>query len=242
MLTGLAQLHLGLRAVGHQGINVSVFDHDTVSVSNVGRQMFYQGDVGHYKAIVLTNRVNACYGLQWKAYPTAYPGESNNHPPCDILITCVDSAKARREIHKHLFRTTGYCPAYYWLDLGNRQHDGQVVLGQTRQVGLAYQVSEKQDLLPCITHLFPEILDDDFEEADLPSCSLAEALQRQDLLVNSMAATHALNILWRLLRYGGIEFHAVFFNLLTGQSNPVPVPNEKGGRIRFCEGVTQGNP
>ena len=47
VLTGLARLHKALVSLGHPGgLHVTAFDPDTVSESNVGRQLFSPADVG----------------------------------------------------------------------------------------------------------------------------------------------------------------------------------------------------
>jgi hypothetical protein len=56
-----------------------------------------------------------------------------------------------------------------------------------------------------------------------PSCSLQEALSRQDLFINQWMATCALEILWKMFRYGQIKVHGTFINLNTMTVRPLPV-------------------
>ena len=60
-------------------------------------------------------------------------------------------------------------------------------------------------------------------EDDAPSCSLAEALERQELFVNDDVTRAAALILWNLLRRGRLEWHGAFVNSLTGRRSVVPV-------------------
>ena len=54
VLEKLVCLHRALIAKGHPaGLMVTVVDPDTVSAANIGRQAFYPGDIGCYKADVL---------------------------------------------------------------------------------------------------------------------------------------------------------------------------------------------
>ena len=46
------------------------------------------------------------------------------------MITCVDTPKARREVHEVLWGPTRMNNVAYWLDCGNLATVGQVVLGQ----------------------------------------------------------------------------------------------------------------
>ena len=67
ILEKLVCLHRALLAKGHpEGLMVTVVDPDTVSPANIGRQAFYAGDIGCFKADVLVNRVNMALGnVQW---------------------------------------------------------------------------------------------------------------------------------------------------------------------------------
>lgn len=56
-----------------------------------------------------------------------------------------------------------------------------------------------------------------------PSCSLAEALQKQDLFINSMLAQTGCDILWRMLREGRTFYRGAYLNLDTLRINPIPV-------------------
>ncbi|WP_238218572.1 ThiF family adenylyltransferase, partial [Caballeronia novacaledonica] len=57
VLPSLARLHHAMLELGHPGgIECTVFDDDTVSPTNVGRQGFYPNDVGEYKAALIVNR------------------------------------------------------------------------------------------------------------------------------------------------------------------------------------------
>ena len=242
MLTGLARLHLALKALGHPGgLSVRVYDPDIVSSANVGRQLFSPADIGHPKAVCLVHRLNCYYGLNWEAVVERF-GEADRAGfpgAADILITCVDSAASRREIYGGLRKRMAVKPVY-WLDLGNRQNDGQVILGQVRRaceegkVGVtsssaALKGKGKQEMrpLPCLPNvmdIYPDLLNESLPEDDRPSCSLAEALEQQDLFVNQAVVTWGLHLLWSLFRDGAIEHHGYLINLRDGVSRPIPVP------------------
>lgn len=61
------------------------------------------------------------------------------------------------------------------------------------------------------------------EEDSGPSCSLAEALEKQDLFVNSTLAQLGCNLLWKMFRSGMVEYHGLYLNLNTMRVNPIPV-------------------
>lgn len=56
-----------------------------------------------------------------------------------------------------------------------------------------------------------------------PSCSLTEALQKQDLFINSMLAQIGCDVLWRMLREGRTFYRGAYLNLDTLRVNPIPV-------------------
>lgn len=208
VLSGLARLHYAMVATGHEyGLNVVAIDGDNVSAANIGRQPFCPSDIGQNKAIALVTRYNLHYGLRWTARPYALPfDQALLQADFDILITCVDVASVRVKIAKY-FRKSKNHRDTLWLDCGNGLSSAQVVCGHL--TGLT--PTKGGIRLPNIFNLYPELnsVADDNE----PSCSVAQALQRQDLFINRMCADLALQILNRLLRHGRIEQHGVFIDL-----------------------------
>ncbi len=210
VLTGLARLHTAMLALGHPGgLEVTAYDNDTVSVSNVGRQLFSPADVGQNKAFLLIHRINTFFGLNWDAVPVRFGSEryTNNY---DVIISCVDTKQSRRDIKKIAEKQR--C---YWLDTGNDVATGQVVLG-------CYSCN-KEEHLPSVVEMFPEILDESIPEDNTPTCSLAEALESQDLFIGQSVATFALQMLWSLFRNGQVNHHGYFINLKEGMVLPMKI-------------------
>jgi PRTRC genetic system ThiF family protein len=110
----------------------------------------------------------------------------------------------------------------YWLDLGNNASNGQFVLGQP----LNQRNRQKAGRLRTVSELYPEIADSSSGEDPLPSCSAAEALQRQEPFINQTLAMSALAMLSRLFHYGTLCHHGGFFNAGTGQMTLLPVDPE----------------
>ena len=221
MLTGLARMAVALRSLQLENVHVTVYDPDTVSTANVGRQLFSSADVGLPKAAVLVNRINAYFGFAWDAVHATYHRDTAPNTSDQIVISCVDSRRARKEIYAAI-----QDQPRYWLDLGNGNHSGQAVLGNSDYASRRPSERKKYTLLPTVADLFPEILDDQLPEDDAPSCSLAEALHKQDLMVNQVVATHALELLWQLLRHGEIQNHGFFFNAKAFSMQPIPVDKQ----------------
>ena len=219
MLMGLASLDTALRAISSRSLDVTVVDDDIVTEANLGRQPFYRCDLGNPKARTLTERINLAYGLAWKAVHGRVPGKVGVEG-ADIVITCVDTASARRAIGAALAEERN-APAY-WLDLGNRASDGQYLIGCPSRAA-----AKDRPRLPTVLEYFPELADDSVPDDDAPSCSVAEALERQSLFVNRVMASHALLLLFDLLGRGSIGHVGAFVNLASGQAVPIPLPRSE---------------
>lgn len=217
MLMGLASLDTALRAISSRSLQVTVADDDTVTEANLGRQPFYRCDLGQSKARTLTERINLAHGLAWRAVHGRAPAAAGTDG-IDILISCVDTASARRALGRAL--GSGRNTPTYWMDLGNRASDGQYIIGCPGQGG-------EPGRLPTVLEYFPELADDGIADDDAPSCSVAEALERQSLFVNRVVASHALALLFDLLGRGSIGHAGAFINLASGQVVPIQLPSEQ---------------
>ena len=58
VITNLARMDMALRALGHPGLHVTVFDPDTVTEANIGRQLFSESELGLNKAMAIVTRIN----------------------------------------------------------------------------------------------------------------------------------------------------------------------------------------
>lgn len=216
LLPRLAQLHKGMVALGHpKGLDVTVWDGDTVSESNTIRQNFFLPDIGHNKASVMINRLNMAFDLDWEDKPHHF-SRGSVRGDVDFIIGCVDSKKARREIDAFVRNAWQAC---YWIDAGNESSSGQVIVGQ-----FGKQVSDDPMRLPLVTELYPEIVEGDEDNA--PSCSARESIFRQGLATNAMAASWIYAWIAEALRHGSIGWSGVFFNLETGRTASIPVSRE----------------
>lgn len=196
---------------------MTVIDDDVVSEANLGRQAFSPSDLGQPKASVLVHRTNLFYGTQWEAMVGRFnTGTTGFVDAGHIIISCVDTIASRLSVWRVLKR----CRCY-WMDLGNTASTGQVILGETE--GKFSRLSaERKNRLPHLFDLFPKLRRQK-DKATEPSCSLIEALSRQDLFINSTLANFAGHLLWQLLRHGGLNHQGAFLNLTTGRSVPLEI-------------------
>ncbi|MDQ3048402.1 MAG: PRTRC system ThiF family protein [Bacteroidota bacterium] len=228
VLNNLARIHSSLRSLSHPGLHVTAYDSDVITEANLGRQLFSRAELGMNKANALVTRINRFYGNTWDAVPLNY-NTKNSSAGQNILITCVDNVSIRKDIGK-FFDENGphsnkYRPEiknYYWMDFGNSRNSGQVVLGTYGIIKQPKKVKGTSDKLPTITTMFPDL--ERHEKADQgPSCSLAEALIKQDLFINSTLAQFGCNILWKMFRELRIQYHGGFINLENWNTNPIKI-------------------
>lgn len=216
VVLALPYLHQAMLAWGHPfGLAVTLMDADTVTPTNCVRQPFSISDVGQNKAITLISRLNMFWNLYWNALPEFFSDQSEVDE-YDVVIGCVDSRASRKVIDEVL--TGKECSVSYWLDLGNGSSHGQFVLGQPKNAA-----NRGENRLPTASELYPEIIDVELGEDDLPSCSAVEALQRQEPFINQSLAMQSLAMLTQLLRYGKTEYHGGFFNARSGTLQPIGV-------------------
>lgn len=225
VLTALGRMNYALQKLGHPGLHVIAYDADTVTEANCGRQLFSEAEVGLNKATALITKLNYFFGTAWEAVPEMYgKGQSS----ANITVSCVDTAAARLSIRKTLkdiddnrYHTEDFERVYYWLDFGNLANTGQVVLGT---VGQSFRQNTKKDdcegYLRDVTEMFDLTAIDDRNNG--PSCSLAEALTKQDLFINSTLANIGMALMWKMFS-GIIENQGTFLNLETMCVNPIMI-------------------
>lgn len=201
--------------LGGSPFQIELWDDDTVSEANLARQCFCEADIGLPKAIVLAQRLRAFYGVPIEPKvervvrsPAAFMEHSGL-----VVVGCVDNLETRRLIQGGPLKSLKLASHdrtrdRYWLDLGNADTYGQVILG-------GHGLKDFFDLNP-------ELLKAK-DPKDVPSCSMAESLSRQDLFINSTIATLAGQLLWQLMRKGRISHHGYIVNLASGTTLPLPI-------------------
>lgn len=222
VLAELGRIDHALRQLGHPGLHLTCFDPDEVSEANIGRQLFSPADIGENKARILVERVNRFYGLSWESRPRVYEERSSGVPK--ILITAVDTASARIAIGNMFQGIKENKRPYYWLDFGNRQNDGQTILGTMQKIGQPdVGPSCSASRLATVIEMYPNLAQEDRSQDQGPSCSLGEALNRQDLFINRVVASFGCTILWKLFRNARISVCGCFVNLESLRVNPLSV-------------------
>ena len=213
VITNLARMNVALQALGHPGLHVTVFDP---------------------KATAAVTRVNRFFGTTWTAENCRYPvrktqeNRDDRTRPANIIITCTDNTRSRLELWRFLKKyreasVNNERAVYYWMDFGNAQTTGQVFIGTVRNK-IRQPASKEFMPVPGMNVITEEVNYSTIEEKDSgPSCSLAEALERQDLYINSILAQVGCDILWKMFKEGRTLYRGAYINLDTLRVNPIPV-------------------
>ena len=214
VLTSLARIDYAIRELGHPGLHVTAWDGDVVERPNIGRQAYYPADLGHNKALVSIQRINYLYGRDWVSMPRMFiiDPEQRGHWDYDLLVTCVDVAQFRADLAKYANNRYTNC---LWLDTGNGESTGQVILGR---LGHA---NENPVKLPSVFDFYPEL--DGMVDNNTPSCSMEEALANQDLPINRAIANVAMQLIWSLLRHGGLDHQGAYVDIRKGTQTPINI-------------------
>lgn len=231
VLTALGRINHALVSMGHAGLFVRVFDDDTVSSANLGRQLFASAEIGLHKANALINRINRFFGTDWKAICERYgDGFKEREWQAAITLSCVDTVAARFDIagalKQYMKKSNQYYrnSPMYWIDFGNSKDSGQVILATIGDITQpASKKYETVSSLPFVTDEYANLLSVSEATDDTPSCSLAEALGKQDLFVNSCLANLGASLLWQMFKEGMLFNRGFFMNLKDFRTQPIKV-------------------
>ncbi|EGQ9284646.1 PRTRC system ThiF family protein [Vibrio parahaemolyticus] len=198
----LISLHNALVALDpHNNTRITFFDPSNVTEANLVRQKFFPTQIGLNKAEALVWTANNLYGKSFKAKPEAF--NPTIHTDYDIIITALDKPSTRLNLYK-TFRDTRR--TRYWLDCGNDDRSGNVVLGE---LGMK---KDNQVRLPTVCDLFDyENLSD--ADSEIKSCSALESLTRQKLGINATCARLGGQLLFNLVIDASLTTHGAIFDI-----------------------------
>jgi PRTRC genetic system ThiF family protein len=223
-------------------VEVFFIDHDTVEQKNIPRQNFCQAELGANKAETLARRFSAAWGVEIQAIPRRFSAREFHGRYADLclVIGCVDNAAARQEIANAVGPKTGANRynnevAGWWLDCGNSESSGQVLLGsETTGKGLAGVFASRKicRALPAPSLVAPDLLVPRPEEAVASrlSCAEIQLANDQSLAVNQMVAGYATGYLLRFC-FGGLRKFATYFDDEAGSARSRYITPEEIGAV-----------
>jgi len=132
--------------------NMSIYDGDDVEVTNLGRQLFYPGDLGGNKAVGLGKNLlpHAIYPTAITAYPLMYQDviASGKHTPMHHAVVCgPDNDIIRVYAAKQFLRTT----PIMFIGIGGEAEHGYVFLQKPGEAcfGCCFPKAVSNDRYPC---------------------------------------------------------------------------------------------
>ena len=196
------------RLLINSDLTLMLVDFDRVEPHNLLRQNFFSGEVGKFKSQALAERLSRQYGRKIGYSVMPYERDLFDEPMGAgmyhkamslIIIGCVDTAEARHSIADSMNANFNN----WWLDAGNGHHSGQVLLGNTQDIG---RLKESFDLdshtvskLPLPSLQLPALLIPPVEKAKPRDCAEAIEDDEQSPTINQAMAMLVVDFMYRLL-------------------------------------------
>lgn len=230
LLGKLFQMNSSITKLDGSALDVVVFDDDTVSEANIGRQAFYPFDIGRNKAEVLVERFNQLGCTRWGYVPEKFTADnfenlvSRQHSGV-VIFGCVDNAAGRIQMHKAM-NALQNC---IYIDAGNSNRSGNVVVGVQATIG------KNKVYYPTVYDLFKLQLDS-WQPVEGDSCSHEASIRKQDFGLNDSMALYSTQVLWQLVRHGECAYHSLTVDLESGQVQPFGVDPEYWSMFGYVGG------
>lgn len=226
------------RLLAGTDIPLALIDHDRVEPHNLLRQHFYADDVGKFKSQALAERLARQFGrsVGYSVYPydAELIGESlgsmmHKRLSEGIIIGCVDNAEARRSIANH------FSFSNWWIDAGNGFSSGQVLIGNTADVGQlegAFEEYYQQVArLPMPSLQLPSLLAPPTAEETAPmDCAEAVLAADQNPVINHAMAMLVLQFIYQFLN-DELTCMGAYIDLKAGTLQYVPAEPETIARM-----------
>jgi PRTRC genetic system ThiF family protein len=211
-------------------VAVCFVDPDMVEAKNIYRQNFCMAEVGYSKAVTLAKRYSTAWSVNIFACPQKYSWQlvSNlggyHFDGLTVLIGCVDSREARRDIQGSVRNIDG---AVFWLDCGNTKESGQVLLGRNSpgEGVTTFPTEGKCAWLPLPSRQHKDLVPKK-ERGTLTknkaagteglSCAEIALLDEQGLTINQSIAAIAADYLKRLLLTEDLDRFQTYIDLGSG--------------------------
>lgn len=212
--------------------HVHIFDYDTIDENTAARANYSPLHKGLYKSEVLALSLNRFYQYDFfTGHNTTIMDinmdEESKTEAVLFVVTCTDSISSRRKILDYYSKLR---IPFYWLDIGNSVNTSQFVLGNlscfTGNIEIFKQPEDNQFKavikLKTVDRIFPGYFNVK-EEANIDSCSVADALSRQDMFINSITAEYAVKMIYEFFRNYNLMYHGMFINLEQNSINPIMI-------------------
>jgi hypothetical protein len=200
-------------------------DHDQVEERNLIRQNFSSDELGKFKSEALAERLANRYKRP-VAYSVLPIGLCQVSVP-GLLIGCVDNGPARGQIAEKVGGSfdTFYGFPSWWIDAGNGEHYGQVIIGNGQR-GSFNEQSGECVALPLPTLQRPELL----SQAPPRERSCVQIDQEQGPTINQAMAAIVVEVTRRIIE-GTCSWMQLYLDLEAGSLTNVLATPELVARI-----------
>jgi len=234
----LARLAYESRRSGLE-LDLVFIDPDVVEDKNIGRQNFCPPEIGQPKAYALASRYNLAFGLeigtiQNRVGRLDLVNCTQRYNSMLLVVGCVDSPAARREIVAALAGKGKNKFAVWWLDAGNSERSGQVLIGNGDKLKI-------DEALGCVGLPWPSEQEPGIvtppptpPPAGEGGLSCAEALQAnvQSLMINQAMAGWLGVYASRLLLSRDLDIYQTWLDLQGGSARSVAIsPASAAGEV-----------
>ena len=218
------------RLLINSDLTLMLVDFDRVEPHNLLRQNFFAGEVGKFKSQALAERLSRQYGRKIVYSVMPYERDMFDEPMGAgmyhkamslIIIGCVDTAEARKSIADSMNANFNN----WWLDAGNGHHSGQVLLGNTMDIGHLKEafdsITHSVSKLPLPSLQLPALLIPQVEKTVPRDCAEAVEDNEQSPTINQAMAMLVVDFIYRLLS-GTLTNMGAYIDLDAGTLQTVP--------------------
>jgi PRTRC genetic system ThiF family protein len=186
---------------------LTICDGDVVEEKNIRRQNFVSADIGENKAAVLAARYSQAYGMEINCCDqyisstdhlkqVCFAISGNPYKLIPVIVGCVDNNATRALIAQYMEENKAYGNEAYWLDGGNEEFSGQVILGSCYPRGPGHYNRTNVPIriaTPMVTQVYPEVLEVTDKRPDEMSCDDRAVSFPQCIATNITMATLMLD-------------------------------------------------
>lgn len=206
----------------NRDLMIVLFDGDVVEEANITRQNFQPHEIGANKAEALALRLAGQFAIPVAANAEHITSEIlNGYRERTLFISCTDTLQSRRVLAE-----TGKAMAAndLWIDTGNEQHHGQVIIGNTCDAECLKKMHDQFHKKPYVQFL-PNVAAMNLaimkarKSAVKAGCA-AQPFAQQGFGVNALAAGAAATIAKQVLVDRKVTIAAIYFNVSEARMAP----------------------
>jgi hypothetical protein len=215
----------GLARLLPKRADLVLVDHDLVEEPNLTRQNFTREELGMRKSEALARRLANRYDRP-VGYSTLPVAMADLKLP-GLLIGCVDNGPARRDIAEKArhFYAGDFGYSSWWVDAGNGENYGQVLIGNT--MGQAVWIPEKE---LCLAVFLPTLQRRELLAEVPPAAPGCAQIPEQGPTINQVMASLVVEVVRRLIE-GTCHWMQLCLDLEMGNLYSIPATPEGVERI-----------